>query len=589
MVVGAFIPYPAIERHGLVGDRRTAALISSDGTLDWLCLPDYDGHVIFGALLDANRGGFWRIGPAVLWAGSQHYDGAAPVLRTSWSTPDYDLDLVDAMVWPDDAADDRPAGGAIVRRLTCTRGSVDCLSVYAPAVDFEPVDVPKLTSGETYRQWSSDPSMCGCSGRVNLHEGDIVWFVMSTRSHPEWTSERAEHALADAVRFWTRAVDTLEGTRVDSRLVRSAVTIRLLEYAPAGSMVAAPTTSVPERIGGGWNADYRLTWVRDASLSIASLAKLGDLASARRYFDWLNGRRSTTESPLQVLYDVRGGLEPRQRERRDLHGYRGSGPVRFGNDAYRQHQHDKSGYLADCVLIYLDRGGRWDPSWWPLLEQIGDFTCDHWSEPGNSIWELPKVEHHVSSQVMAWVTLDRLLRIGARVGNQPRRAQAWEHAKAAIRHSVETDGWSDSLGAFRQSMESDALDASALLIPIFGFLPPTDRRVVCTVDRISERLTIDGCVYRFDPDADPKLGPWPMGEYEGAFLPCTFWLATACVMLGRRRDADDLLRAIEKVAGEVGLFAEAIDPRNACFLGNTPLLFSHVEYVRAVLAQHGRF
>src|SRR5581483_3540632 len=282
-----------------------------------------------------------------------------------------------------------------------------------------------------------------------------------------------------------------------------------------------------ERIGGGWNADYRLTWVRDASLSISTLAAAGDLASARRFFDWLTTLESTTRSPLQVVYDIHGGTQPRQHVRRDLDGYRGSKPIRFGNHAFRQHQHDKFGYLAECALTYLERGGAWDDRIWRLLVRVADFVSAHWDEPGNGIWELATRERYISGRVMSWAALDRIVRIAERLGCAPAQRARWQAACAAIHDQVMTHGWSDTLNAFTQSLETEALDASALLIPLVGFLPPSHPRVVATVTAIAEQLTIDGCVYRFDPRKMPKTGPSPMGEYEGAFLPCTFWLATA--------------------------------------------------------------
>jgi len=576
--MAAFVPYPAIERHGVIGDRRTAALVAADGTIDWLCLPDYDGSVVFGALLDAQRGGFWRVGPAVLWLGEQRYPTVAPVLHTRWSTPEYELELVDAMLAPGDRDDSSRADRVVVRWLSCLRGEVDCVSVFSPAVDFMPRDTVRGA-----RLWSSSADFFG-TGSMRLVAGDSVWIVLASGVRRAWTVAEAARELEAVEAFWADAVARFDHGDADHRLARSLVTIRLLEYAPAGSIVAAPTTSVPERIGGGWNADYRHTWVRDASLSIGTLASAGDLASARRFFDWLTTLDSTTRAPLQVMYDIRGGTTPRQVTRKDLDGYRGSKPVRFGNHAFRQRQHDKFGYLADCVLIHLEHGGGWDDRMWNLLVRAANYVAAHWEEPGNGIWELANRERYVSGRVMAWTALDRILRIAERFGRASVYMPSWRAARQAIHDDVMTKGWSNSLNAFAQSLETEALDASALLIPLVGFLPASHPRVVSTVTAIAERLTVDGCVYRFDPWKMPKAGPSPMGEYEGAFLPCTFWLATAFALLGRARDAEDILSAVERVAGPLGLFAEAIDPRGRAFLGNTPLLFSHVEYVRAVRA-----
>ena len=581
------IPYPAIERHGVTGDRRTAALVAADGTIDWLCLPDYDGTVVFGGLLDAWKGGFWRLGPEDLRYGRQSYEEGSPIVLTRWKADAYELHLSDAMALPHDVRDRRDAERIVLRRLQCMRGSVRCVSTFRPSSDFVPIE-PRaegsFAGAGAYRLWSDREELANGNGSAWLRAGDSLWMVFATGARLSWTVDEANRLLRDVKQFWLDAVRRFASPGADRMLMRSAITIRLLEYSPAGSVVAAPTTSLPERIGSGWNADYRLTWLRDASLAMGALARLGDLESASRYLKWLTERPSCVSAPLQVLYDIRGGTSPVQTERGDLDGYRGSKPVRFGNHAFEQKQLDSFGYFAWCVLEYLEHGGDWDGAVGDLLCRVADYVTAHWTEKGNGIWELARQRRYLSGRVMCWAVLDRALRVRARFGQAWPHAAAWQRARDAIRAEVETDGWSNRLGAFRQSLDNDALDASALLIPIVGFLPPKDPRVLATIDRIARHLTIDGFVYRFDPDEVPIADREPLGQYEGAFLPCTFWMATACALAGRTREAVDVLNRTEALAGPLGLFAEGVDARSGTFTGNTPLLFSHVEYIRAVHA-----
>jgi len=587
--------YPPIERHGTIGDRRTAALVAADGTIDWLCLPNYDSPSVFGALLDTGRGGYWRFGPPSPPLGRQVYRPDTATLVTIWETEGGTLELADAMLWPET---ERPEGReprrVVLRRLRCTRGAVDAVMAIRARGNFDTAPaVEACKAGAAFHLgdlrlslWASfplEPDGEGATASLRLAEGETAWAVLELGAAVNWNEGAAGAALAETEAYWRdwcRRLTWLGPRR--KRVRRSALSFHLLSFAPSGALVAAPTLGLPERIGGERNYDYRFAWVRDVSLCMAILAMLGELQSAERYMDWLAGLDSQTDMPIQVLYRIDGSTDVTQRARNDIEGYRGSLPVLFGNHAFTQHQIDSYGYLADCSLIYFQQGGAWKPEYWTMLRRLADYTAATWAEPGHDIWELGDSLHYVSSKVMAWVTLERTVQL-VRAGAGEADIAPWQRAMEEIKADVLARGWSDVLGAFRQHYDADTLDASALLIPVMKFMPINDPRVQATVARIEEQLTRGGLVFRFDPEALPTPLGHPLGAAEGAFLPCTFWLASALAMGGEAERAEAILERVETTAGELGLLAEEMDPMTGAFLGNTPLLFSHAEYLKAVL------
>jgi len=589
------IPYPAIQAHGLIGDRRTAALVAADGTIDWCCLPDFDGTVVFGALLDWFKGGYWRVGPAHMEIGVQNYEELSMVLQTRWERTEGSLVLRDTMLWPQAERPPEQAGvRAIGRVLRCERGTVRCGFELQGATNFHEnsTSVVEYSSGFSIplpevplRLWTSHPVRVNGSrlqGTFELHEGEEAWSVLELgAAGHSWSIESARAAFEQNRQYWKAWVSKLRSDGCE-QIRRTAMAVHLLTFAPEGSVVAAPTASVPERIGGGWNADYRLCWIRDASLSVGMLARLGNLEETEQYLHWLVKRLSRFGLPLQVLYDIHGEKRPAQRELSGVAGYRHSQPVRLGNHAYKQHQLGSYGYVADCVWIYLQEGGQWREEYWKLIARLANYTVKHWQKPENGMWELPERRHYVHSKVLSWVMLDRAIRIARQV-NASFDTGNWQTTREAIHAEVMEKGWSERLGAFRQAYDSETLDAAALLIPVFEFLPVDHPRVIATIQQTSELLAIDDFVYRFDPLQTPGVGRFPLGEMEGAFFPSTFWLATSYAKAGEIQRAQRILEAAEKLAGPLGLFSEAADPRTRTFLGNTPLLFSHVEYVRAKL------
>ncbi len=591
-------PFPAIQDLGVIGDRRTAALVDRRGAIVWCCLPDFASPTAFGALLDPERGGYWRISPgdAPELSSHQDYDGETAVLRTRWTTPHGELERADVMLDPQDDRTDGVAGQrTILRRARCRGGPVSVSFDVAMRWDFKAIDAPQpcpdgwrtmLPTGPVciWASFKLEPHDTRLRAELQMGDGEEAWMVLTFGPvGVDWSIDRARAAFAAASDYWRgRAADLTYTGDFPEEVRRSALTIHLLTYAPTGSLVAAPTMSLPERMGGDRNYDYRYAWVRDVSLGLALIAMLGNLPAAERFMDWLGSLETSTSEPLQVLYQIDGGLDVNQRERTDIAGYRGSRPVLEGNHAYNQLQIDSLGYLADCAEVYLQQGGVWKPAYGALIQRIADYTAENWREPSNGIWELSEREHYVVGKVMSWVTLDRAIKIAARTetgGN----TEAWRKAKDEIHEEVMSQGWCPSRQAFRQRYGSDALDASSLLISLMGFLGPRDPHVLSNLDAITEHLSVDGLVYRFDPRELSRPVARSPQDFEGAFLPCTFWLASARAMAGEPEFAEAIVRQVLQSTPATHLFAEELDPLTGDFLGNMPQLFSHAEFVRAAL------
>lgn len=596
-----FIPYPPIEKHGVTGDRRSAALVAVDGTLDWLCWLNYDSPAIFGALLDAAQGGFWRCGPVRPDPGRQKFLVGTPILLTTWEGPEGTLELADVMPWPQDERGDeaQAARRAVIRRLRCVKGSFRAAVECKPRLDFQHAAQPRAVEGG-YRLdlpgcplalWSSFALEIGqdeLRGTVELKEGEEAWLVLLLDEDPtRWSLAAAQAAFKHARNYWRTWVKHLVYTGPHrQKICHSAMILHLLSFAPTGATVAAPTTSLPERIGGDRNYDYRFAWVRDASLSLSILSLLGKTQAAWRYLEWLSGLDSATEEPIQVVYTVNGGTDLEQKSLDHLSGYRGSRPVLVGNRAYQQRQLDSFGYLLDCGLTYVKQGCTWEPKYWDLTKRVVEHVAQTWQQPDNGIWELPHADHYVSSKVMSWVALDRAVKLAHAVGHAD-EVNGWQEVADQIKAEVMERGWSEKLQSFRQRYDHDTLDASTLLIPVMEFLPGDHPRVLAMLERLEHSLTLDGFVYRFDPAQTPGHLTMPVGEFEGAFLPCTFWLANAYARSGQFEKCEKLLAKVEALTGDLGLFAEEIDPRSGTFLGNSPMIFSHAEYLGATLTLAG--
>lgn len=596
---GFRVPYPPLDKLGLIGDRRTAALVSADGDICWMCLPNFDDSTIFGSLLDFQAGGSWKFGPRSARFGSQAYVPDSFVLKTVWNDGASTLELLDCMGFPGDDRIARDASRRLVlRRLLCRSGEFDCHLRCEPRRGFVDPFRVKINGNCTLFENDELQLSLWCSLQLIAHEhfvdasfrlstGNEVWCAFGPGEEVDrWSALKVRNTICAARRVWRKQSSNLKDYRNrNDQIRRSALLVDLLTFAPTGAVVASPTTSLPARIGGTRNYDYRYTWVRDASLALELHSRVGSTGNAERFIRWLSRlARSSSEMPLKVLYTLGGEPVSAPSDRTQLYGYRGSRPVRFGNGAASSIEMDSLGYLTDCILIYLEHGGQWDPLFWDLIRQVSDFTASNWQRRGAGIWEISPPQDFVVSKVMSWVTLDRALRIADKIGEKTSSAASWERARDEIFDEIMERGWSEQLQAFRQRYGADVLDSSVLLIPIMNFLPPTHSRVNSTIERIKETLDINGWLQRFVPTEVPDQGSLALGEEEGAFLMCSFWLARVHAMRDEIEQASAILRRAELVAGPLGLFSECVDPRSDSLIGNMPLLFSQAEYAKAAIA-----
>jgi GH15 family glucan-1,4-alpha-glucosidase len=576
--------YLPITDHGLIGDLHTAALVGVDGRMAWLPWPRFDSPSVFAALLDYERGGDWLLAPADATSSQQHYDGLTAILVTEFETPTGRAELLDWMTPWDGEAPDHD----VCRVLRCTEGEIEVVGRLAPRPDYARQSVALQPRGngvqfdahgiETHllsnQPWKIDGDVATL--HTTLRAGDAVQCVLY--SGQEVLLEDIWASLDRARRFWIDWISAcaFPGQRWSDIVDRSAITLKLLTYAPSGAIIAAPTTSLPESIGGVRNWDYRYTWLRDASFTLYAMYRLGFDSEARAFFGWLGERCFSCDPPLQIMYGIDGEEELTEKELEHLEGYRGSRPVRIGNGAYDQRHLDVYGGVVDAAYLYEQRGELFTPEQWTTLQAEIDYVCEHWAEPDQGIWEMRgPAQQHVFSKVMCWLTLDRGIKLAELEGWQYDQ-ERWMATRDAIRESILTHGWNPERRAFTISYESDELDASLLVMPLIKFLPATDERVLATIERIQEELCDGALVYRYRFDDG-------LPEGEGAFLLCSFWMVDALTLAGRIDEAVERFEQLIAYASCHGLLSEEVDPATGTALGNYPQAFSHIGLINSAL------
>ncbi|MFF9198111.1 glycoside hydrolase family 15 protein [Streptomyces sp. NPDC014779] len=582
-----------IDDYALIGDLQTAALVGRDGSVDWLCLPRFDSAACFAALLGDEDNGHWRIAPkGATTCTSRRYAEDSLVLETLWETRTGTVRVVDFMPQRDKAPD-------LVRIVEGVSGSVEMSAVLRLRFDYGSV-VPWVRRADGHRVavagpdsvWlRSDPPVktwgqqfATCSA-FTVDAGEKVAFVLTWHpSHEPRPAlvdpfEALEQSLADW-RAWA-ARCTYEGPYRDA-VVRSLITLKALTYAPTGGIVAAPTTSLPEDIGGVRNWDYRACWLRDSSLTLGALLSAGYVDEAAAWRDWLLRAVAGDPADLQIMYGPAGERRLPETTLPWLRGYADSTPVRTGNAAVEQLQIDVYGEVLDSLCRAREAGIPAERHAWNLQLSLLGFLESTWREPDEGLWEVRGGRRHfVHSKVMAWVAADRAVRTLEEDPSLPGDPARWRAMRDEIHAEVCAKGFDPERNTFTQFYGSRELDAATLLIPRVGFLPPDDPRVVGTVDAVRAELTHDGFVRRYST-AGPSVDGLP-GE-EGTFLVCSFWLADALRMTGRVKEARELFDRLVGLCSDVGLLAEEYDPASGRQLGNFPQAFSHIGLVGSALA-----
>jgi GH15 family glucan-1,4-alpha-glucosidase len=598
-------PFPPIADYAFLSNCHTCALVAPDGSIDWLCVPRFDSPSVFGTLLDRQAGRF-RLAPfGINHPTARIYEPGTNILNTTWNTPTGWILVRDALTMGPTRGEDqitphtRPpadedADHLLVRTVLCFEGEVEVELICEPDFDYgrTPADwtlvgddrhtADATAEGLTLRL-RTDMAL-GIEGdwvraRHKVSQGEQIYCALSWAEQLEVPQDidEANARMANTSRYWR---GWLKGARLpDHRwrdsVQRSALTIKGLTYMPTGATVAAATTSLPETPGGERNWDYRFTWIRDSTFTLQALHFLNLDWEADEFMQFVADLEPNHDGALQIMYGIDGRRDLTESTREDLSGYAGARPVRIGNGAFDQRQNDVFGAALDSILLHSRRSQRLPRRLWPIVETQAECAIQVWRDPDQGIWEARGApQHYVSSKLMCWVALDRAAKL-AHIRGDPDRSDKWAATAEEIRGDILEHGVRD--GVLRQHYETDALDASTLLAPIFGFLPPGDDLLRRSVEAIADDLTEDGFVlrYRTDETDDGLEGK------EGSFLICSFWLVSGLAVIGDEQRARDLMERLLRVASPLGLYAEEFDTSTGSHLGNFPQAFSHLALIEA--------
>jgi GH15 family glucan-1,4-alpha-glucosidase len=582
-----------ISDYALIGDTRTAALCSSDGSIDWLCLPRFDSEPVFGRLVAAETGGSFSITAVGYESVARRYRDGSAVLETTWRTESGVMSLTDGMVL--DVSTRLAPQALLVRQVRCNVGRGEVRIHFAPRLGL--LGTPPHVSHRgsvlvcawgalaVSLESSPDVDLAPATEKiVSLSQGETMTFAMGVahRTPLVFMAPEAAYGLMEETDRWWRdwSHDVTYDGPFREAVLRSLITLRLLTFSPSGAPVAAPTTSLPEAVGGGRNWDYRFSWPRDASIGLAAFLAVGKEEEARSFLYWLLHAGRLTRPRIEVLYTIHGKPGPPERELWDVTGYRDSKPVRIGNGASTQHQLDVYGWVLDAAWLFARSRRALHGEIWRALAGMADFVASRWRDPDAGIWEIRgEPRHYVHSKLMAWLALDRALRISRTHRTRAGRVQRWTSERDALAAQIRDQGFDEALGSHVGAYGSRELDASLLILPVLEFEEPRSMRLRGTVEAVRRELGAGGpLLYRYRAGIDGLEGE------EGAFLPCSFWLVQALARMGRAEEAVEMFRDLLALSNDVGLWPEEIDPRGWGHLGNFPQAFTHATVVQAALA-----
>ncbi|WP_435076733.1 glycoside hydrolase family 15 protein [Halococcus sp. AFM35] len=591
--------YKPLADYGIIGNLETCALVGRDGAIDWCCLPRLNSSSVFAALLDTDDGGRFAIHPTGEYEAEQEYMERTNVLQTTFHTESGTARVTDFMPLSPNNDGNQPKVRALYREVTCTEGTVDLAIEFAPRFDYaradsrvESIEGGVVATGDARRISLSSPTSLDCGdgaadGTLSVDEYDSEWFVLEYGTRAPTDPDSCEYLLDDTVEFWRdwahSCPDDGDCPFADyghDMVVRSDLALKLLTYQGTGGITAAPTTSLPEVVGGVRNWDYRYNWIRDGAFTVRAFGNLGDTEEAVSYLDrFLELSHSVEPSDLQPIYGLQHGSTYEEQELDHLEGYRNSSPVRIGNGAADQLQLGIYGELVLAIhqLSWTDREIADED--WAAVRDIVEYVREVWDRPDAGIWEMrsgPK--QFVHSKAMCWVALDRGIEMAEENGHDAPIGE-WRDERERIKEAVIERGFDEEKNSFTQAFDDDQLDASLLLLPLSGLLPFDDPRIEGTIDAVIDRLATDeGFVYRYEHDDLP-------GD-EGTFVLCSFWLVNCLARMGRTERARELFENLREQFSPLGLVSEQLDAETGTLLGNFPQAFSHIGFINSALFLH---